>query len=388
MSKQFKCFAFIFILSFLGLPTILSAQNQGDTIRVKTIHYGTNNRDTIANYPDGNLEYEKIVLRYAMRCKNGLVSDGSNRNKGCGEWDYSCNTFIVDSSKIEIIPQTAPKFVVSNFTGPQFSYTTKPVYDYYDYTVKNVSVSAKSNTVQHSVGKYSSNLYEALNTSQQSGKTQVLYRAQELLTAGFSAGDIQGVALHAQTAGMANFLKIQIQQTTQNHLNAATPITTGFTEVYYNSTLFVSGSNDIVFHTPFTWDGQSNLLIEFSFTNASPGQGIVLDGYADTGVSMLFANNNYSVDLGSNGQITLAADSFSTINKEISIAFWAKGDPNALPTNTSVIYGWNTDPNQRQLNIHFPWSDASIYFECGFAAGGYDRINKGATPADYEGNWN
>ncbi len=388
MSKNYKYFVLFLTLIFGGLSSLLHAQNVGDTIRVKTIHYGTNNRDTIANFPEGNLEYEKIILRYAMRCKNGLVSDGSNRNKGCGEWDYSCNTFIVDSTKIEIIPQTAPKFVVSNFSGNQFSYTTKPVYDYYDYTVKNVSVSAKSNTAQYTVGAASNNLYEALNTSQNSGKTLVLYRAQELLAAGFSAGDIQGITLNAQSAGMANFLRIRIQQTTQNQLIAAAPITTGFTETYYNSMLFVSGSNEIVFHTPFTWDGQSNLLIEFSFTNTSPGPGIVLDGYADTAVSMLFANNNYAVDLGSNGQITLAADSFSTINKEISIAFWAKGDPNALPTNTSVIYGWNIDPSQRQLNIHFPWSDGSIYFDCGFAAGGYDRINKGATPTEYEGNWN
>lgn len=129
-------------------------------------------------------------------------------------------------------------------------------------------------------------------------------------------------------------------------------------------------------------------MFEFAFTNASPGQGVVLAGYADTAVTMLSANNNYAVDLGSNGQITLAADSFATINKEISIAFWAKGDAKALPTNTSVIYGWNTDPNQRQLNIHFPWSDGSVYFDCGFAAGGYDRINKAATPAEYEENWN
>ncbi len=388
MSKDFKCFALIFSLSIWGLPTTLSAQNIGDTIRVKTFHYGTNNRDTIANFPDGNLEYEKIVLRYAMRCKNGLVSDGTNRNKGCGEWDYSCNTFIVDSSKIEIVPQTAPKFIVSNFTGNQFSFTTKPIYDYYDYTVKNVSVSAISNSAQHTLGTSNNNLHDVLNTSQNSGKTLVLYRAPELIDAGFLAGDIQGIALNAQTAGKANFLRIRIQQTSLNQLDASAPITTGFTETYFNSTLFVSGKNEIVFHTPFAWDGQSNLLIEFAFTNTTPGPGVVLDGYNDTAISMLYANNNYSVELGSNGQISLGADSFSTINKEISIAFWSKGDAKLLPTNTSVIYGWNTDPNERQLNIHFPWSDGSIYFDCGFAAGGYDRINKGSTPAEYKGNWN
>jgi len=388
MQTSFKSlFLLIAIIGFTS-PFVVNAQKAGDTIRVKTFHYATNNRDTIANFPDGKLEYEKIILRYAMRCKNGLISDGSNRNKGCGEWDYSCNTFLVDSSKVEVIPQTAPKFVVSNFAGTQFAYTSKPVYDYYDYTVKQVSVTAKSNTAQFTVGKASSNVYEAINTAQKSGKTQVLYRAQELLDAGFSSGDIQGIALNAQAAGKANFLRIRVQQTTLNQLDAKSPLLTGFTETYYNTVDFVSGTNEIVFHTPFAWDGNSNLVFEFAFTNASPGHGVVLSGYADTAVTMLSANNNYAVDLGSNGQITLAADSFATINKEISIAFWAKGDAKALPTNTSVIYGWNTDPNQRQLNIHFPWSDGSVYFDCGFAAGGYDRINKAATPAEYEENWN
>jgi len=44
------------------MPVLGQAQNAGDTIRVKTFHYGTNNRDTIANFPDGKLEYEKIIL--------------------------------------------------------------------------------------------------------------------------------------------------------------------------------------------------------------------------------------------------------------------------------------------------------------------------------------
>ncbi len=294
------CYKSIFrLIAILGFasPYVVNAQNAGDTIRVKTFHYGTNNRDTIANFPDGKLEYEKIILRYAMRCKNGLISDGSNRNKGCGEWDYSCNTFLVDSSKVEVIPQTAAKFVVSNFAGSQFSHTAKPVYDYYDYTVKKVSVTAKTNTSQYTVGTASNNVYEAINTAQKSGKTQILYRAQELLDAGFSAGDIQGIALKALTEGKANFLKIRLQHTSLNKLDAASPVVSGFTETYYNSTDFVVGSNEIIFHTPFAWDGVSNLLFEYSFTNASPASGVVLGGFSDTALSMLAANNNYAVDL-------------------------------------------------------------------------------------------
>ncbi len=377
-------------LVFLLVATpVLHAQKTGDTIRVKTFHYGTNNRDTLAYFPDGSLSYEKIILRYNIRCKNALVSDGSNRNKGCGEWDYSCNTFLVDSSKVETIAQTAPKFVVSNFNGDTFPYTTQPVYDYYDYTMVGTAVvGGNTDPITHVVGSATDSLFQALNTKQQSVKTLVLYRAQELLDAGFTAGLIQGLKLNALTVGRANFFKIRVQQTASNSLHANYPTTTGFTEAYYYTTDFTVGENRLEFHNPFNWDGNSNLLFEFSFTNTTPESPVVLGGFTDTSVCMLSAQNNYAVDLSSNGQITLAADSFASINKEITVALWAKGDATVLPTNTSVLYGWNTDPNQRQLNIHFPWSDGSVYFDCGYSAGNFDRINKAATPSEYEGNWN
>lgn len=373
----------------LAMPSQLMAQNAGDTLRVKTFHYGSNTRDTLAYFPEGNLTFEKIILRYNMRCKNGLVSDGSNRNRGCGEWDYSCNTFLVDSSKVENIAQTAPQYIVSNFNGTLFNFTSKSVSDYFDFTLKQVNISTAANQSQYTLGKDKTSFgLTDLNTAKQSGKSQVLYHAKELIDAGFSAGDIQGLMLKVLSAGTANFLKIQMQHTSANSLDAKNPLMAGFTETFYNTVPFVTGENNVVFHSPFKWDGVSNLIIEFSFTNSTPSTPLSLLGYADTNVSMLSANNNYAVDFSSNGHIALDAANLSTIKNEISIAFWALGDAKSLPTNTSVIYGWATDPSQRQLNIHFPWSDGSIYFDCGYAAGGYDRSNKAATPAEYEGKWN
>ena len=376
----------IFVLALF--PKFVLAQKPGDTIRVKTFHYGSNNRDTIAYFPKGNLTFEKIILRYNMRCKNGIVSDGNNRSKGCGEWDYSCNTFLVDSSKIEELTQKAPKYIISNFNGTAFNYTSKPISDYYDYSLKKVIVNSVSNEQKVEVGTGSLSIYKALNTDKKSGKTQIIYRAEELINAGFTAGDFQGISLKALGAGTANFFKIKIQQVTANLLNANAPTISGFTEVFNNTMPFVVGENKIVFHTPFTWDGKSNLLFEFSFTNSAPSTAVVFEGYSDTVTAMLSANNNYAVDLSSNGHIVIDASGLSSIKNEISIAFWAFGDPKSLPTNTSVIYGWASDINQRQLNIHFPWSDGSVYFDCGFASGGYDRINKGAASNEYAGKWN
>ena len=41
----------------------------------------------------------------------------------------------------------------------------------------------------------------------------------------------------------------------------------------------------------------------------------------------------------------------------------------------------------RQVNIHLPWSNGQVYWDCGNSGSGYDRINKPAEPSDYRGTW-
>ncbi|MBW4491613.1 MAG: LamG domain-containing protein [Oscillatoria princeps RMCB-10] len=67
----------------------------------------------------------------------------------------------------------------------------------------------------------------------------------------------------------------------------------------------------------------------------------------------------------------------------ITVSFWAKG-ANELPKNTSVIYA---ELSGYVLNIHLPWSDGVIYFDCGSGNGVYDRIAKGAEAIDYKNQW-
>ncbi len=161
-----------FTLYFSLISLLLFAQNPGDTIKIKTFHYGSNTRDTLARFPAGNLSFEKIIMKYNMRCKNALVSTSDNRNLGCGEWDYSCNTYIVDSSKVESVSATQAKYVISNFTGTNFLYSTKEIYDYYRFTQTKVQVNGVVSDSQYSIG--SGNNYSAapIFTPARSGKSQ------------------------------------------------------------------------------------------------------------------------------------------------------------------------------------------------------------------------
>ena len=57
------------------------------TIEIEAFNFKSSPaKDTIVSFPEGNDQYEKIIMEYTMRCKNGLISTTSDRNKGCGEW--------------------------------------------------------------------------------------------------------------------------------------------------------------------------------------------------------------------------------------------------------------------------------------------------------------
>ncbi len=379
------------ILSFLLLATVFQANAQvvGDTIKVRTFHYGSNTRDTLANFPSGNLTYEKIIMKYNMRCKNALVSNSTDRNLGCGEWDYSCNTYIVDSSKVEDEANSQPNYVIPNFNGSSFAYTSKARYDYYDYTQNKVILDSILNESQYSVASGSQPISYLLKTNERSGKSQVIYRAAELLSSGLTAGDIKGLSLSVSSSGgVARFLKIRIKHTSTTVLNSGAMELTGFTEVFNSDYVFVNGNNRIPFKIPFTWNGTQNILIEFSFTNTVPGNALVFNGRSDSLVLGLYANNNYALDLANKGRVKLDASKLAAINYELTISFWAFGHAASMPMSTTILYAYATNPGDRQLNIHLPHSSNNIYFDCGFSGGAYDRINKIATLTEEVGQWN
>lgn len=377
----------IAFLLFAGINVF--AQNTGDTIVVKTFKYGSATRDTAIQFPNNSLTYEKIIMRYNMRCKNGLVSTSSQRNLGCGEWDYSCNTYVVDSSRMEVEALTAPSHIISNFTGTVFPYTTLQPYDYYNYAQTSVTLNNIISETQFTVGTGIAAASNVLKTNEKSGRTLLLYTAAELTSAGFSAGNIDGLILDvANTGGTANFFNLSIQQTTLSALASSSGTITGFTNVYNSNYTFANGNNRIQFHTPFNWNGTDNLLIDCSFTNSNPGTAIIFNGTNTSSVNAIYANNNYAVNLESNGHVNINSTFLNTITGSLTVSFWAYGNKNLMPANTSVLYGWATNPNDRNLNIHLPWSDNSIYFDCGFSGSGFDRSNKVSTAANQGGQWN
>lgn len=378
----------LFSLLLILLPTIIYAQSPGDTIVVNTFNYGSTTRDTVINFPNNPaINYERVLMMYNIRCKNGLVSPATagQTNIGCGEWDYSCNTYITDSSRVDSLPGTKVSHTISNYSGTSFPYTSTPFFNKYKFTQTNTTSSIVSET-QSLVGAGTIPLSFVLAANNQSGRSQFLYKASELLAAGVTAGDIHGIILSAMNSASVNFLKIRMKNTSLLNLNSSSPDLSGFTETYFANTSFVAGNNRLQFNTAFNWDGVSNVLIDFSFTNSTPSTSLDIAGDNTSFTAGLYANNGHYINTASGVSASIPTTPFSSVSNQLTISFWSRGNKGVRNQNTSILEGVDNS-NRRQLNIHHPWSNSNIYFDCGNNGSGYDRINKLADTTEIESTW-
>ncbi|MHC4642400.1 MAG: LamG domain-containing protein, partial [Planctomycetota bacterium] len=122
-------------------------------------------------------------------------------------------------------------------------------------------------------------------------------------------------------------------------------------------------------------DGSGTTATDSAFTN----DGTVISSTWVTGVI------DGAIDPGGIGKIDIPAASVTSLSSEVSIAFWAYGDP-TMPVANGMVSATNS--NGRALNIHLPWTNSYIYWDAGNDADGYDRISKEVSPSIYMGVWN
>jgi len=178
-----------------------------------------------------------------------------------------------------------------------------------------------------------------------------------------------------------------MKQYCSNLLDENSPELDGFTEVYYKHTEFNAGINDFNFYQPFRWDGISNILVEFSFTS-NPILPLTLKAHEADFDASLFNNqlDNHLYFQGI-GSVSTNGIQFSSVSNEVTVSLWCYGAPN-LPANTVLFEGLDAKL-RRQINVHLPWSDGNVYFDCGAdASGNYDRISKAANINEYSRKWN
>lgn len=386
-----KLFTFKFkTLTWLSFALLFAFQTEAqDTIVVQTLTLDSPTRTGTFEFPDDPSQtYRKILMKYTMRCLDGALNPGDS-STGCHEWDYSCNTFITDSTGVDSTLRTHPDYVISNSDADAFAYTTQPTYTHYQYTQQEVTYDNVISENAYPIGNGMSGLGHPFSTSSTASRAQYLWTAAELSAAGISAGDITSLRMDLNTIGAnTDYLRIGMKSTMQMALDADNVESTGFTDVYFLNTVLDMGENDFNFHTPFTWDGTSNILVEFSYNNSAAATDSESNG-DNAGYDAGLYSNKQDRYLDFNGPeyVDVPTDNFNAISNEITIAFWSKGNDQIMPANSTIFEGMD-DNGARQANVHLPWGNSRVYWDCGNDGSGYDRIDKEATVADFAGEWN
>ncbi|MBK6934617.1 MAG: hypothetical protein IPH17_06035 [Bacteroidales bacterium] len=103
-------------------------------------------------------------------------------------------------------------------------------------------------------------------------KSQYLIRASELTAAGFTAGNIDILSFEVTSVGTVTFNDFNLSIGSTASTELTTTLLTGLQTVYTNAAyLPVVGENTINFVAPFMWDGTSNIVIEFCWSNNNSG---------------------------------------------------------------------------------------------------------------------
>lgn len=379
-SSQMK--KFLLALTFLAPFCVFS--QVGDTVVVQTFTYGSPQNDWFVFPPDTG-SYEKVLMYYKLKCN-------PDQSPACGEWDYLTYTFLYDhTGELDSTLYTAPSFTVGSQSPDTFMYMNSPSYSYwqnYQYIVVYDDTTALDSAT---IGFGAAATTETFNTAHNDGKAQYLWKGSELTSAGLSAGNITGLAFDFLTVGSElNDLTIRMKPTSLDSLSAGAYETDTFQTVY-QSTVYTPalGRNKFNFLEAFNWDGSSNIVVEVCFNNATNGTASEIE--ADSvglGFGIIAAENNSFLDFEGADHVNVPSNAFTGLDSAITVMFWQYGDPDIQPQSDYIFEGLDANGN-RVVNSHLPWGNSRVYWDAGNSGtSNYDRIDKEATDADFEGRWN
>ncbi len=336
-------FALLFSLSTM-------AQTPGDTIVVQSWDYNSTNRDTTVDFSSVNgLSIERVIMRYAMRCKGALVSTTSNRNLGCGEWDYSCNTYIHDPNAADSIESTTNKFNITPNTNLDSVYSLIQTYKYIPSLQKTVMINSITNEDTSSVGPSINNDSTIINSRVKNGRTLVYYTASELTAAGLLAGDIDGLNLSSvsnSTIPIKHF-KIDVKSVSVNPFTRIDTLALlAYQNTYYHDVDFQTGDNRFQFHTPFNWDGTSDLLIQFTYEGDASNPPLFIATYGQG--KHVYTTDDYSLNLFPNNYVEANTYQGITTFNDRTVEAWIKTSADGEITS----WGTNNTAEKQAFRIN------------------------------------
>lgn len=376
-----KKFAVIISLGLIFNLSLLAGP--GDTTLVQTLKFSdiTKRRGWYV-FPADTIKWHKILMYYTLKCDPATTQD----QYPCGEWDYTTYTNLYSYDNVGAI-----QYSINGSTPDTILFRNNETFNIiqnYQYYIIHDSIISEQT---FSYGSSSIIMDHVLKSSIKNGRSQYLWRASELSSSGLTAGDITGIILNINLlAPELKHFKIKLKNTVLNELSLASYESNGFTTVYNKNTAFTNTGNvRIDFTQPFYWDGTSNIIIEFSFSNTDISNDFLVEGDSTVFICGLYnSTDDGYLSFKKPEYVKVPSNVFANIDSFITVSFWQYGDTNIQPSNTYLFEGRDS-ANNRVINVHLPWSNGNVYWDAGNSgSSSYDRIYKAATPQDYKGQWN
>ena len=299
-----------------------------DTTIIETFNFqDVSKRRGVYVFPDGTHSYRKILMKYTLKCDPQTGRDKYD----CGEWDYDTYNYIYGHDGILDSTQKSQKLYLENGAATDsLNYITRPFYDYWQETQYSIRHTNTISIQKDTLGNGSKSTLLAFNSKNKVGRSQYVWKASELLSAGLSAGNITGIELDVNVLGseMKNF-EMKIGHTQMDSLKGGIFVDTGLTQVYCHNKKFANtGFNDLQFLAPFSWNGTDNIIVNFSFNGVVKGIDTELksDSLSFEAGLAVAGSNSYLNFNGSPQWLNLKKDPTILGDKPRTIELWAKID--------------------------------------------------------------
>jgi hypothetical protein len=375
------------LLFSMLLPLGLMA-GPGDTLVVQAFTFG-GPQDAVIQFPNTNQTYERVLMYYTLKCVPG---GAGGLQYPCGEWDYLTYTYLYHPTGAFDSTQLTQSNVQYGPTAPDsVSFVWSPTYDVYARRQFRTVVDGVVAETTAEIGAGSALSASPFDVAHPRSRAQYLWLANELTAAGLVAGELDRLTLFlANGGGTLRGLTVRIKATNAASLDPGSPDLNGFATVYRAGTdLPASGPLTFDFSAPFVWNGTSNLLVEILYDNLAPEAGATAVESDTTGFASGLLNDSDDAYLDFDGYDyaqTIDNGLFGQLSDQITVSFWLYGAPEQ-PEPEYAFEGRNAQ-GQRVINAHLPWDNGRVYWDAGNVGGAYDRIDKQAQTADYEGRWN
>lgn len=356
----------------------------GDTITVKTLTFDDiTKRSGTYLFPPAQ-RYEKVLMEYTLKCDPRTTQDAYP----CGEWDYLTYTFITDSTgEFDSTRLTRTNYVVGGTTPDTFPYTTTATTVGTRLTQRYVVRTDTASVAIRQLTTGTTPVSGPLSATPWHG--QYLLKASDLQAKGLTAGPITGLRLNVATAsGTRSAFMIRMRSTTRTSIGPAFE-QGAMTTCFERDTTFAVGVADLWFTSAFTWDGTSNIIVDISHNGGSGAAGTVNGAAITAGTGVQFSGPPRAYRVAPGDRMTLPTAVGSSLSSEVTVMFWAYGDPVRMPKQNNVFEAYDAQ-GRRIMNVHLPWDNKRVYWDCGYTpdGGAYDRIEKDIPDSLFEGRWN